>query len=94
MTPPLQAKRIGRTVQNFDPFIWDKVAEKHIANGMYLKFTQNPELKQKLIDTKDATLLETNPYDNKYGVGRNDQRQNLTEKCLMRVRDLIVKEQT
>ena len=21
---PLQAKRIGRTVQNFDPFIWDK----------------------------------------------------------------------
>lgn len=91
---PLQAKRIGHTVQNFDPFVWDKVAQKHIANGMYLKFTQNPELKQKLIDTKDATLQEANPYDSKYGVGRDGQGQNLTGKCLMRVRDLIVKEQT
>lgn len=90
---PLQAKRIGRTIQNFDPFVWDKVAEKHIANGMYLKFTQNSELKQKLIDTKDATLLEANPYDSKYGVGKDGQGRNLTGKCLMRVRDLIVKEQ-
>ena len=91
---PLHVKRIGRTVQNFDPFVWDKVAEKHIANGMYLKFTQNPDLNQKLMATGDATLLEANPYDSKYGVGRDGQGQNLTGKCLMRVRDLIIKEKT
>lgn len=86
---PLQAKRIGREVINFDPKIWDAVAEKHIANGMYLKFSQHPDLKEKLLATGNEELLETNPYDNKYGVGRNDKGQNLTGKCLMRVRNLF-----
>lgn len=90
---PLQAKRIGRKVINFDPKTWDTVAEKHIANGMYLKFSQHPELKEKLLATGTENLLEANPYDNKYGIGRNGNGQNLTGKCLMRVRNLF-QEQT
>ena len=90
---PLQAKRIGREVNNFDPKSWNAVAEKHIANGMYLKFSQHPELKEKLLATGTENLLEANPYDNKYGIGRDGKGQNLTGKCLMRVRELF-QEQT
>lgn len=86
---PLQAKRIGREVINFDPKAWDTVAEKHIANGMYLKFSQHPDLKEKLLTTGNEDLLEANPYDSKYGIGRDGKGQNLTGKCLMRVRDLF-----
>ena len=86
---PLQAKRIGREVINFDPGKWNAVAEKHIANGMYLKFSQHPDLKEKLLATGSEVLQETNPYDNKYGIGRNGNGQNLTGKCLMRVRQLF-----
>lgn len=86
---PLQAKRIGRQVNNFDPEVWNAVAEKHIANGMYLKFNQHSELKEKLLTTGNEDLLEANPYDNKYGIGRDGKGQNLTGKCLMRVRDLF-----
>ena len=90
---PLQAKRIGQEIINFDPKAWDAVAEKHIANGMYLKFSQHPELKEKLLATGNEDLLEANPYDNKYGIGRDGKGQNLTGKCLMRVRELF-QEQT
>lgn len=90
---PLQAKRIGRQVNNFDPKAWNAVAEKHIANGMYLKFSQHPDLKEKLLATGNEDLLEANPYDNKYGIGRDGKGQNLTGKCLMRVRELF-QEQT
>ena len=89
---PLQAKRIGRQVNNFDPDAWNAVAEKHIANGMYLKFSQHPELKEKLLTTGNEDLLEANPYDSKYGIGRDNTGQNLTGKCLMRVRDLFQKQ--
>lgn len=90
---PLQAKRIGREVINFDPTAWNAVAEKHIANGMYLKFSQHPELKEKLLATGSEVLQEANPYDNTYGIGRDGKGQNLTGKCLMRVRQLF-QEQT
>ena len=85
---PLQVKRIGRTVKNFDPEKWETVASKHIANGMYLKFIQNSTLKKQLLETKNATLEEANPYDNKYGIGKN-----ITGKCLMQVRDLIAEKE-
>ena len=89
---PLQAKRIGRQVNNFDPDKWNAVAENHIANGIYLKFSQHPNLKEKLLATGNEDLLEANPYDNKYGIGRDGKGQNLTGKCLMRVRDLFQKQ--
>ena len=92
-TDPLQVKRIGRTVKNFNHEQWESVAPKHIANGMYLKFTQNPTLKKQLLDTKDATLEEVNPYDNKYSVGKDGNGQNITGKCLMQVRDLIAEKE-
>lgn len=31
------------------------------ANGMYLKFSQHPELKEKLLTTGNEDLLEANP---------------------------------
>jgi predicted NAD-dependent protein-ADP-ribosyltransferase YbiA (DUF1768 family) len=60
---------------------------------MYLKFSQHPDLKEKLLATGDEDLLEANPYDNKYGIERDGTGQNLTGKCLMRVRNLF-QEQT
>ena len=56
---------------------------------MYLKFSQHPELKEKLLATGNEDLLEANPYDSKYGIGHDGTGQNLTGKCLMRVRSLF-----
>lgn len=58
---PLEVKRIGRTVKNFDPEKWEAVAPKHIANGMYLKFTQNPTLKKTTIRNQKYNSRRSQP---------------------------------
>lgn len=93
-TNPLQMKRYGRTVENFDEKVW----QEH--NERILKFTQNPHLLNKLLNTKGATIVEANPYDQTYGVGiaafdpniqdpSKWRGKNLMGKALMAVRDYI-----
>ena len=99
-TNPLQMKRYGRTVENFDEKVWQEHNERILKNGLYLKFTQNPHLLNKLLNTKGATIVEANPYDQTYGVGlaafdpniqdpSKWQGKNLMGKALMAVRDYI-----
>lgn len=99
-TNPLQMKRYGRTVENFDEKVWQEHNERILKNGLYLKFTQNPQLLTKLLNTKDATIVEANPYDQTYGVGLTAfdpniqdpskwRGKNLMGKALMAVRDYI-----
>lgn len=99
-TNPLQMKRYGRTVENFDEKVWQEHNERILKNGLYLKFTQNPNLLNKLLNTKGATIVEANPYDQTYGVGLSAfdpniqdpskwRGKNLMGKALMAVRDYI-----
>ena len=103
-TNPLQMKRYGRTVENFDEKVWQEHNERILKNGLYLKFTQNPHLLNKLLDTKGATIVEANPYDQTYGVGlaafdpniqdpSKWRGKNLMGKALMAVRDYIYEQE-
>jgi len=66
----------------------------------YLKFTQNLEFRNQLLETENRTLVEASPYDKIWGVGleetndlildeKNWLGQNLLGKALMEVRELI-----
>ena len=56
------------------------------------KFTQNLDLKKKLLETEDSLLIETNNWNDTYwGVCRNKGQNNLG-KILMKIRDEIKKE--
>lgn len=99
---PLYIKQLGRKVFAFDKKVWDEHFYSILKNGMYLKFSQNPELKEKLLSTGDAILAEANPYDKFYGIGLNAnvapqavqdvnswKGENITGKALMEVREYI-----
>ena len=96
---PSIIKKIGRNVKNFDKKIWDKHKEEIVYRGNYLKFTQNPKLKKKLLDTKEKILVECNPKDSIWGIGKSinditlskteEWGENLLGKQLMKVRDTI-----
>lgn len=63
---PNKAKRWGRKL----PMIahWDDMKVTIMQELIWLKFTQNPFLKKKLLDTKDATIIEQNYWhDNIWG---------------------------
>ena len=97
---PREQKRLGRLIKNFNEKIWDQHKEKIVANGNYLKFSQNEDLKEYLISSKDYTLVEANKYDRIWGIGMymNDPNildtskwgQNLLGKTLMKVREIFV----
>ena len=93
---PLEQKRLGRVVQNFNGRIWDSRKEKIVEQGNFLKFSQNENLKQYLLKTGDLIIVEANKYDRIWGIGMfSDDKnlmktelwgENLLGKAIMKVR--------
>ena len=93
-------KALGRKVSDFDQKVWDNKKFAIMVNANYLKYSQNEDLKQILLNTGEKELAEASPYDNIWGIGMDrwtaekltkDQwkGQNLLGKTLMLVRDML-----
>lgn len=67
---PNDFKKIGRNLPNYDKYgqTWEEYKDKVMYKVLYYKF-KNPVLRQKLVDTKDAFLVEASPYDRYWGAG-------------------------
>lgn len=99
---PKDVKDLGRQIRNFDPEIWDNNKFQIVKQGNLLKFSQNEQLKQFLIQTKNKVLVEASPVDKIWGIGlteddANSQNpkewkgENLLGFALMEVRDELTK---
>ena len=97
---PQAAKELGRQVSNFDNDAWNLVRYEEMLFANLLKFTQNTEMKNKLIATGDKILVECNPKDPVWGIGLSENDPlildetnwkglNLLGKVLMEVRAKI-----
>ncbi len=69
---PKEQKKIGRSVRGFNLQIWNAVARDVVYRGNSAKFSQNPHLYQKLMDTEGTTLVEASPFDQVWGIGLSD----------------------
>lgn len=97
---PIEIKRLGRMVRNFNQEIWDvKKFDIVVANNI-AKFKNNPKLLLCLLNTGDSILVEAAPYDNIWGAGishthpdiNNPDKwpgQNLLGKALMKTREIL-----
>jgi ribA/ribD-fused uncharacterized protein len=101
-TDPKVIKALGRETKNFDDRIWDGVKFDIVVEGNRLKFTQNPDLQEILMETIGKTLVEASPYDKVWGIGLSEATakkmssnkwpgENLLGLALMKVRDEIKK---
>lgn len=86
---PSEAKRAGRRV-SLRPD-WEEIKVNEMSNIVYAKFTQNSELKQKLIQTGDAYLEEGNTWGDRIWGTVNGNGKNLLGKILMETRDKLNK---
>lgn len=91
-------KDLGRKVKHFDSRVWDENKFSIVYRGNMLKFSQNQEMKEYLLSTKDRILVEASPYDTVWGIGLSaeDEKaevppkwkgENLLGFALMQVRD-------
>ena len=90
-------KSLGRSVSNYNDVIWSNIRQKVVYDGLMAKFSQNIDLKDKLLSTENALLAECAVKDTIWGIGlsmydsnRFDTSkwlgQNLLGKTLMQVR--------
>ena len=99
-TTPFEYKKLGRKVKGFEPSLWDEKKLDIVVEGNKAKFGQNPELKEFLLSTDDAILVEASPYDTIWGIGMDRETalnskvedwkgENLLGCALMEVRDWL-----
>jgi ribA/ribD-fused uncharacterized protein len=94
---------LGRLVKNFDATVWDKVADEVVYSANLAKFSQNKDLKEKLLATGDKLIVECSPYDKIWGNGMSItetlstpeeewKETNRLGKAIMRVRTTLREE--
>ena len=88
-SPPGKAKGVGRRVALRPD--WEEVKAEIMYEIVLSKFTQHPELAEKLLETGDKTLVEGNSWnDTCWGVNlQTGQGENRLGVILMRVREKL-----
>lgn len=66
---PFEAKALGRQVRGYNDKVWNEVRYKIFRDANMLKYSQNPELKAKLLATGNLILIECNPTDHIWSCG-------------------------
>lgn len=73
---PRKQKRLGRQIISFDKAVWDENRFTIVLMGNIAKFSQNPDLKQILMDTELTTLVEASPLDDIWGIGLGEETKD------------------
>ena len=84
-----EAKRLGRAAPNFNGEYWDKVRDNLMFSLVLYKFSNNEELREKLLATRNKYLEETNDWDDHYWGVCNGEGDNKMGKTLMTVREIV-----
>lgn len=96
-------KALGRQVSNYNESIWNGIRQIIVYKGLIAKFSQNQDLKEKLLATDPAILAECAVKDCVWGIGlsmKDENRldlfkwkgQNLLGYTLMQVRKKLILE--
>ncbi len=71
---------------------WDKIRVRVMYEVVKAKFSQNDDIKQILLSTCDAILIENSPIDYFWGCGADGSGENYLGRILMRIRDEFMME--
>ena len=92
-----EIKKLGRKVKKYDENTWNQHKRSYVAKGNYEKFTQNPELKQAILNTVNTIMVEANPFDKlstKYDPNATSpskwKGQNILGKILTNLREKLI----
>ena len=65
---------------------WEEVKVDVMYKAINAKFTQNEDLKKRLLATKDMELLEDSKWDKFWGINKKDEGKNMLGKLLVKLR--------
>merc|ERR1719282_1043732 len=68
-TTPLDAKNLGKSVQDFDPELWQLLVCSVAFEVVYQKFSKIDSVAAILLSTGDSLIVEATRVDNVWGIG-------------------------
>jgi ribA/ribD-fused uncharacterized protein len=86
---PLTCKKIGRTVRNYDDGRWSAARFDLVVAGNIAKFGQNEPLREHLLGSHDAILVEAAPRDTIWGIGLGRENRAVHDPLRWRGRNLL-----
>ncbi|MBI4751636.1 MAG: NADAR family protein [Acidobacteria bacterium] len=86
---PMIAARQGRDRKKPLRKDWESVKTSIMREAVFAKFTQHEDLKQILLNTGDAKLIEDSPRDSYWGCGKSGNGLNMLGQILMSIREEI-----
>jgi len=90
---PMLAAMLGRDRKQKLRKDWESVKVSVMKQALTAKFTQHSELKELLLFTSDAKLVEHTDNDNYWGDGGNDKGKNMLGRLLMDIREELREKQ-
>jgi len=90
---PMVVARMGRSSQRPLRKDWETAKDDIMREALRAKFTQNEELKQILLETGDAYLVEHTKNDSYWGDGGDGSGKNMLGKLLMELREQLKNEE-
>lgn len=84
---PMIAARMGRDRKKKLRDDWESVKDSVMAEALQAKFTQHAELREILLGTGDAVLVEHTKNDSYWADGGDGSGRNMLGILLMRLRD-------
>lgn len=83
-------KAIGRKVKNYDDKLWATRKYPIVIEGNVMKFGGSRKLRDYLLGTGDAILVEASPYDDQWGIGMGiDEARRLDDPAQWRGTNLL-----
>lgn len=89
---PMIAAQMGRERSRPLRPDWDVVKDSIMRDALYAKYTQHSALKEMLLGTNEATLVEHTTNDGYWGDGGDGNGKNMLGKLLMEIREVIRRE--
>ncbi|MEV4318900.1 NADAR family protein [Actinocrispum sp. NPDC049592] len=86
---PMDAKRLGRAVRDFDQGKWEAERYDIVVRGNTAKFGQHPGLREFLLATGDKVLVEAAPRDVIWGIGLGQDNPRAQDPAQWRGRNLL-----
>lgn len=84
-----EIKKLGREVHGYDENTWNGVRQIVVYEGLKAKFSQNAELKAKLVDTGEAILAECAVRDQIWGIGLSMRDSNRLDRSKWKGKNLL-----
>ena len=86
---PMDAARMGRDRSRPLRRDWNKAKDDVMRRAVRAKFEAHPELRELLLSTGDAELVEAAPNDFYWGAGADGSGRNMLGRILMEVREAL-----